>query len=729
MKLALKITFTIFLILLSLVFSVFAYLIIVLRDYNLDENKLKTNLITYEFYDYNDDLAVKETFGGKNAYVKIKDLNKNTLNAFIAIEDRNFYNHNGFSVKRIIGATINNLKSMSLKEGGSTISQQLIKNTHLNSKKTIKRKLIELKITMQLEKRCSKNEILEKYLNTIYFGKGNYGIESASQYYFGKNAKNLTLNESAVLAGIIKSPKTYSPSLSIENSFARKNLVLRCMYDCGFISQNQLNSNLSKEILLNQGNISSYLDNYVYAVKNEIDNLSVVDPYQNSTVKVYTFLDKNLQRQIYDVKVNEVEKYNKSQIVINNKNKGIIAFYGNNSNLKRCPASCVKPWLVYAPMIDDKYITSSSVVSDSYVNYNGYSPKNYNDKFLGNVTVKDALKLSLNVPSVKLVDGYTIKKINKYTQKLGVKIDNEGLSCALGSIKGGLSLKELCDKYLVFSNNGNYDKSSFINKIVINNKVVYKKTINETNVFSNETAFIISDILKDSVKSGTSKNLNCFNFDLCAKTGTNGVNEGNLDAYSIAYTKNHTVGVWIGNEDNSIMPNSITGGTYPTIFTREILSLLYKNSKPDNFDVPSGVIKLNIDKNALINSQELLIDTKNNGEDFYFIKGTEPKNVKNLSEIKVNYYDISLNNNLITIKNSCDNSQKLKIIKNYQGKDEIIYYDKYIESFDYLLKSDGIYNFTLLFENEYGNSKKVNLKSIKYTKNLNNIQNKDWWNL
>lgn len=727
MKIALKILFSIFLVVLILLFSLTCYLFIALKNYNLDPNKLKTNVINYEFYDSNNNLVFSEDLGGKNSYIKLDELKTDTLNAFIAIEDREFYRHKGYNLKRIIGATIKNVKSLSLKEGASTISQQLIKNTHLNSEKTIKRKLAELKITMQLEKTFSKEEILEKYLNTIYFGKGNYGIESASRYYFNKSAKNLTLNESAVLAGIIKSPKNYSPILSYDNAVKRKNLVLKCMLDCKFITKSEYDNNVKLKITLNSDKSKNYLSDYIKAVKNEIEDLSIINPYQNSKIKVYTYLDVNLQKQIANQSLKECENYDASKIVINNKNKGIIAFYGNNSNLKRCPASCVKPWLVYAPMIDDKYITESSVIDDNYVNYNGYTPKNFNNKYMGNVTVKDALKLSLNVPAVKLVDGYGINKINNYTNKMGVIIENEGLPCALGALNNGLTLKELCDKYTTFSNDGFYENSSFIDKVIVENKEIYKTNSNKIKVFSPETSYIINDILKESVKSGTSKNLSGFNFDICGKTGTNGDKNGNLDAYSIAYTTNHTIGVWLGCQDNSYMPNNVTGGTYPTVYVREIVKYLYKNTKPDNFVCPKNVVKLNLDKESLIKNQVESIPNNDLGEDFYYILGTEPKNLNN-NEIEYNGSEIYLYNDLITIKNSSINADNLKIIKTYQGKNEIIYNGKYIEIFEYKLNQNGIYNFTLVFENANGKTKEIKLKSIKYDKNLP-IINEDWWEL
>ncbi len=569
---------TIFKIFLSITISIFivallflTYLLISVKNYRLDEKKLTTVVKKIELYDDNNNLVYEDVTGGKNKYISIDKLNKHTIDAFIAIEDRKFFKHRGIDYKRIAGAMIKNIKSRSFKEGASTISQQLIKNTHLNNEKTLKRKVAEIKITKELEKKFTKEQILEKYLNTIYFGKNAYGINEASLLYFSKTADKLDINESAMLAGIIKSPNVYSPLTSIENAIKRKNVVLKAMLSENYISNSEYEEYKNRKVEFNFNSNENYLKDYISAVKQELEDKITLYLYENSAIKIKTYLNASVQKNLVETTIDGLENADISKVVINNKNNGVIAYFGKNSKFKRCPASTVKPWLVYAPMLNEKYITSSSVINDSKINAYGYSPKNYGDKYYGNITVKDALKYSLNIPPVKLVDGFGIKKINNYINKMGVNITSEGLPVALGSINGGMTLKEICDAYSPFNNDGNYVKSHFIKSVNVNGKTVYNNVNDKINVFSYDTDFIINDILKESTKTGTSKKLKEFTFDLCAKSGTNGNENGNLDAYSISYTTEHIIGVWIGSEDNSVIDNRITGGSYPTIFNKEIL--------------------------------------------------------------------------------------------------------------------------------------------------------------
>ena len=222
MKKALKISLIFILLALIFVLGILVYYFSTTIKFNLDKNKLVNINFVTEFYDVNGDKI--STFSDKSPVVKLSELNDYTLNAFVSVEDKRFYKHNGIDYKGLSRALYKNISTFSFKEGGSTISQQLIKNTHLNSQKTLKRKFIEFKLTKQLERKYTKDEILEKYLNTIYFGHNLYGIESASNYYFDKSAKDLDIAESAFLAGIIKAPNTYSVTNSYEKCLNRRNL-------------------------------------------------------------------------------------------------------------------------------------------------------------------------------------------------------------------------------------------------------------------------------------------------------------------------------------------------------------------------------------------------------------------------------------------------------------------------------------------------------------------------
>jgi membrane peptidoglycan carboxypeptidase len=234
----------------------------------------------------------------------------------------------------------------------------------------------------------------------------------------------------------------------------------------GYITNNEYEKLKNEKISIVNSCNENYFSSYVKAVNTEVENIIKFNPYKhNQTFKINTFLDEKLQKQIYETEILNAPKYSRQQIVINNKNNGIIAFFGENSMLKRSPASCIKPWYIYAPYINEKLITESTVILDEEVTIDNYSPKNYGNNYLGAVTVKTAISKSLNVPSVKLLNSFTLEKANEYSKKFGLDIKNGNLSYALGNINGGMTLKELCDCYSTFSDNGIYTKSAFIDKI------------------------------------------------------------------------------------------------------------------------------------------------------------------------------------------------------------------------------------------------------------------------
>lgn len=722
MKTFIKITTFSLSIIFILSLSLFTYYLIVTNGVNLEESKLNKTIQNIEYYD-NDNQIINTGILNETS-VSINTLNKHTLDAFIYLEDKRFYSHNGIDVYRIFGAIKNNVLSMSLKEGASTISQQLIKNTHLTSEKTLSRKLKEVKLTKQLESKYSKNEILEKYLNSIYFGKGAYGIQNASKVYFNKDSKDLTLNESCILASIIKAPNYYSPQNNLDALLKRKNFLLKTLYNENIISKQQYDYSLNEKILFSENN-ENFASDYLMQVNESLDDVLLFNPYENKRIKVYTYLNNELQKLIATTDTN----YKYKQIVINTKNNGVIAYFGKNSNLKRQVASCIKPIYVYAPMINEKVIKPSTIVIDEKINYSGYEPKNYGDVYYGPVTVKTALSKSLNVPSVKLLDSFGIDKANKYAEKFDIGLKGNDLTASLGNTEKGLTLKEITDCYSTFSNQGFYNKSSFIKKILVNNNVVFENKLGNNQIFSQETAYLMNDILSESVKTGTAKKLKAFNFDLCSKTGTNGTNKGNLDAYNISYTSEHIIGVWIGNNDNSLLDNKISGSTLPTMYAYNTLEKLYKNSKPKNFEKPTNVVSRKIDKDLLLSKQqEYLSDF---GEEYFYILGTEPtKYFEN--EIYNKIYDINLNFNKssITLSYNYDGYDGVKIERKFNNKDKTIYEGESKNITDNLDRfGEYLYSITpYKFEN---NKKvyyeKINLSRINYKDNNEIIKKDNWW--
>ncbi len=704
-----------------LILSVSAIFItsIILYDTRLDENKLKKHSQIIEIYSYDGNLISEASQKNHGKYVKIEELNDYTKNAFVAIEDKRFYSHNGIDLKRILGATFKNLKSMSFKEGASTITQQLIKNTHLTSEKTIKRKLQEIKLASQLERRCSKDKILELYLNTIYFGQGAYGIEDASKVYFNKSASSLTLNESALLAGIIKAPSTYSPINAYDLAVNRKNLVLKVMKNCNYITEKEYLSNVNLKVDITNNKNNDCFDDYVSMVMAEFEKLHVFKPYGYKKIKIETYLDETLQKSIKHF----ISDYDESKIVINSKLCGITAFYGDNSNLKRSPASCVKPWLVYAPMINDNYVKESSVVTDEYINIGGYTPKNFDNKYNGNVTVKESLAKSLNIPAVKLLNGYGIERANKYTSKMAVDLSRESLPCALGGLNNGLTLIELCNKYSVFNNDGKYVEAKAIKCVYLDGIKIYFHSPKKIEVFSPQTSYIINDVLKYAVSNGNSKKLRSLPFEVCAKTGTNGNENGNIDALSIAYTSDSIIGVWIGNLSGKLLPNSVTGSNQPTSISRQILEVLYKDKSPMPFSKPHDIIEEKIDLDSLKNDGNEFISKT--GETFYYINGTQPTKELSLTP-QIYNVNVCIKNQNVNLKFECKNADYIEIFREFNGSLTCVYKGITTNNFTDKLVEFGKYRY-LIKAHSNNDVYTFQTKTILFNKNLLDVIKDDKW--
>ena len=580
-------------IILILIFSLtLFYLFLITIPYKLDENKLINGNKQLVFFDENDNEIISET--SDNQFVFIKDLPDYIKGAFISIEDKRFYRHNGIDKKGVLRAFFNNLKSFSFKEGASTISQQLIKNTHLSSEKTLKRKAIEVKLTKQLEKKYSKDEILEKYLNTIYFGHNCYGIYSASKYYFNKTPNDLSINESAVLAGIIKAPSLYSPKINLENSTKRKNTVLKVMLNEKYISENEYNKNAGLPIVLSGNNDKYY--NYIDAVKDELDEILKNKTYYDNQLKIITYYDENLQKNLEN-QIKFQDKNNDSSFVILDNNSKIKAYISTIGNQTRNVGSIIKPLLVYAPAINENVISMYSKIIDEKTDFGGYSPSNFNDIYYGETDVKTALSKSLNVPTVKILNRLGINNAISYLDKFGIETTDQdkNLSIALGNIP--VSFLKISSCYSAFINDGRYYDYKLIKEIKDKNgNIIYKDDNKNREIFSKETTFYINEMLNETVKTGTAKNLLRNKTELYAKTGTVGNENGNTDAYCISYNKDYIVANWIGNKNDILLSNKITGGNSCAVNLNSVWNNIYESKIDGKISKPETIEEILIDK-------------------------------------------------------------------------------------------------------------------------------------
>ena len=583
------------------------------RAMAIDEDALSSSEVYIEVYD-KENKPIKEFNEINKQYANIENLSDTTKNAFISIEDKTFYSHSGVNYKRMVKALINDVKARKLKEGASTITQQLVKNTQLTSDKTVERKIKEIALAQKLEKRYSKDEILEKYLNIIYFGNNCYGIESASNYYFSKSAKDLSSSEAATLAAIIKSPAKYSPTKNPDNCLKRRNLVLSEMYKDNFIQADEYNLAINKPLSLTinekpKNKLNSYsqsaIDEAVSILKIPAKKIAL------KGYKIYTYQDQEKQNALTNAIDIEGLDCNSAAVVINNNNHTVQAYVGSSNykilDAKRQPGSCIKPVLVYAPALNEDIIYPCTPLLDEKTTISDYTPKNIGDVYRGYISAREALSKSINIPSVKVLSYVGIDKAKSYAEDMGFVFDekDDSYSLALGGMTYGVNLVQLASSYSTFANGGKFAPAKFVSFITDkNNKLVYVNKPHEKQVLREDASYLITDMLKTCAKSGTAKKLASLNKEIAAKTGTVGKSNSkqNLDAWNVSYTKDQTICVWLGNLDNS--PISYAGGNQPTEIARRYFSQVEDNS---HFSVPSSIVEKDIDATELYENHRIVL--------------------------------------------------------------------------------------------------------------------------
>lgn len=587
---------------------------------NLDKSLLPTASAKPVFYDINGEKIEYLT----DDYVLPDQIPDDLKNAFIALEDKRFYSHKGYDPIRIGGAIISNIKSRSVKEGASTITQQLVKNTHLGNERTINRKLKEIAIARKLEKEYSKDEILAMYLSVIYFGNGAYGVKQASRLYFDKEISDLSLQECATLAGIVKNPRKYSPFAKEEDCVARRNLVLSVMQKEGYISQE------SKEIASNspldkstEGKTNrsqkKYCDYYIKKATDEVCNMLGITKYQlnNSGYEIYTNLDVNLQKSLYENANNsqffESDDVQSVQIVVDNVQNAVVACYSSlGYDIKRQVGSVMKPIAVYAPAIDMNLVSLATPVVDEKIDFGGYRPSNFNDKYYGETTIRDAIKKSMNSIAVKTLSYVGLPQSAQYISNFGVNLEyfDQNYALALGATANGVSPTEICSAYTALANNGIYKENSFVKYVVSDgNKIYISSQTSSRPVVKSSTASIITSALSDTVKDGTARTLCALPFEVAAKTGTVERADGkNSDAWCVGYNDNYTVCVWHGL-DNGM---SERGGGYPAMNNKKIWrSINDYQSQPKSLTYCNEVEWKDIDTYASKKYKQVMLSSQN----------------------------------------------------------------------------------------------------------------------
>ena len=596
----------------------------------LDPNLLEHLQSASVVYDRHGNEAFPLYGAQKRRTVSIDELPEYVPLAFVAAEDKRFYEHGGIDLRRIAGAALNNLRSGTLGEGASTITQQLIKLTHLSSDKTFRRKIAEARLAIQAEHTYSKDQILEMYLNTIYFGNGAYGIDMAAETYFGKRAADLNIPEAATLAGIIKSPNSYSPRNSPEKALQRREYVLNEMLECGYIAPAEHTSACSEPLLLTKGSDEGVSSWYRDAVIREAAELLSTDTQSilGGGYRIDTALDMDMQRAA-DACMGDESAFptggtEGAFIAVDPSDGGVLAVCGGRSDdtrmalnraldSRRQPGSVIKPISTYAAAIDAMNWLPSDTLDDTQrVFTGGYMPRNANDSYHGTVTLRTALSKSLNVATVSLAEQVGVASMRNYARRFGIPVENDdaSLAFALGSMTYGVTPAEVAGAYAALANGGTTVDIHLITRITDRNgNILYEWNAPRQRAVSSATAAMITDMLCTAATDGSAHALRSAGIPVAAKTGTVSVEDGTRDIWTVAYTPDVCVSVWMGydSSEEGVMPESASGSGYPAKLAAAWLAEVKDQLTCREFSIPDTLQKVALDKISLEEDHAVLL--------------------------------------------------------------------------------------------------------------------------
>ncbi len=607
----------------------------VLYGYNFYDRE---NRIGKEYILDNFNIETKEQFD----FVEFEEIPKTLIDAFVAVEDKRFYRHNGVDFLRTGRAGLNYILKKSSSFGGSTITQQLVKNITGDAEKSVERKMREIFCAINLEKAYTKDEIMCMYLNVINLGNRCRGVKAAARFYFSKDLSELSLSECATIAAITNNPTVYNPIKNVENTKRRRDMILSCMLKEGFIREDEYNIAVGEEIYIKSISTATqkinswYTDMVIDDVINDlveyyqIDRAAASNMVYYGNLRIYTAIDEGIQNLLENYYINlknknicGLEGIKSSCIMIDSKTGDILAVVGDigkkrenriqnfATDTKRPSGSVIKPLSVYAPALDRGLITWSSIYSDTPIEQvNGRDwPQNANGNYLGDVDIEYALENSLNTVSVRVLREFGINnsfdflrnKLHLYSLKSGTSSDVGDMcesSLALGQHKNGVTLEEVTSAYTIFDG-GIYKKPRSYYKVcdsdgnvLLENEAVCEKVI------SSESSAIMTKLLQGVVNEGTAKNRITLDkdVDVAGKTGTT---SNNCDRYFIGFTPQIVGGVWMGYE----YPRKINSYGNPAIsIWNDVMSCVYSLDRYKNadksFSVPDSVIELTYDKST-----------------------------------------------------------------------------------------------------------------------------------
>lgn len=578
----------------------------------------------------------------KRTFIPMSDIPQITQDAVIAAEDKDFYKHPGFSIPSIIRSAILDVQTNQLAYGGSTITQQLVKNALLTSRKNFLRKYQEIVLAAEIERRYSKKEILEMYLNSVYFGEGAIGIDDAARAYFGKTPKQLTIAESALLIAILPAPSAFSPLTGDkEEAFRRQKIVLAKLEQQGYISKEEQQQAATQEIIFNptkEDPISLAAPHFALMVKEELLKMYSEEQLTRSGFEVKTTLDLEWQKFAETTVKNQIQylRFNKASnagVVVEDPKTGEIkALVGsydwddeafgklNITKAARQPGSSFKP-IIYAKAFADETITPGTILEDKEITFPGnFKPKNYDGRFRGPVLPRRALATSLNIPAVEVMEQVGVANGVAFAKTLGITTlkgpSSYGLSLVLGSAE--VPLLELTNVYAVFANEGKKPTQTTILEVKDKrNTVLYTHAPTTTSVLDPRVAFLISSILSDTrARSESFGNALSISRPAAVKTGTT---NDYRDALTVGYTPSLVIGVWVGNNDNTPMDN-IAGSLGAAPIWRRLMEQFLKDTTVERFAPPSGLSLVRICRQ---NGYKSNVATSSAYFE-YFLQGTDP---------------------------------------------------------------------------------------------------------
>lgn len=599
--------------------------------------------IASRVYDDNDEL-IDEFFLEDRKIVDIKDVPKVVQEAFVASEDSRFYQHRGFDIKSIFRAMFKNIEAGTIVQGGSTITQQVAKMMYLSPEKKYIRKLKEAILAYKIDKYLAKEEILNLYLNQIYLGHGTYGIESASMAYFGKSAKELTLPEAALLAGLPKAPSTYSPFLYFERSKQRQIYVLNRMLEDGYITQEEMDkaaaATLEFKQMKEKNKVAAY---FVENVRRYVQEKYGGDVLYKEGLTIYTTLNLAAQKEANDAveaglaELEDRQKYERGLVqgalfCMDVKTGAIRAMVGGRdfsksefnraTQSRRQPGSAFKP-LIYTAAFDKGFnpssifVDSPIVIEDPTAEDGLWRPRNFDEKFLGPITMRTALVQSRNVVTVKILQEITPEYAASYAANMGIESPiTKTLSMALGS--SGVTLQEMVRAYGVLANGGKKVKPYFIKKIVDRTGNVFEENNPESEqVIDPRIAFMTQYIMRDVVETGTGRRVRSIGRPVAGKTGTT---NDYRDAWFIGFSPSLITGVWVGFDQEISLGKAEVGGRAAAPIWLYFMEKVLKGAPVEAFPTPEGITFMRVDANT----GQLTTDTGASTIYECFLEGTRP---------------------------------------------------------------------------------------------------------